>query len=180
MSGRLFAVVGPSGVGKDTLLAGVCGADGPHWVRRVVTRAEASGGEPFEGVSCAEFATCEALGEFALTWRAHGLSYAIPRRELAPLGEGRDVVFNGSRAALERAMAAFPGLAVIHVTAPAAVLAARLKGRGRESAGQIAARLARAVEAIPARLPVIEIVNDSTPEAGIARLRAALQPMRAR
>ena len=180
MSGRLFAVVGPSGAGKDTLLAGIChgrgAAGGPHWVRRAITRPESAGGEPFEGVTEAEFLRREAAGVFALVWRAHGLAYGIPHRELAPLAEGRDVVFNGSRAALAQAAAVFPGLAVIHVTAPAAVLAARLAGRGRESAAQIDARLSRAVDDIPPGLPVIEIVNDGSVQTGIDRLRAALQP----
>ena len=176
MTGRLFAVVGPSGAGKDTLLAGVCRDGGPYWVRRVITRPESAGGEPFEGVTQSSFATREARGEFALIWRAHGLAYAIPKAELAALAEGRDVVFNGSRAALGRAMAAFPGLQVILVTAPTEVLAERLAARGRESVGQIAARLAREVEPMPRGIPVIEVVNDASPEEGIARLRAALLP----
>ena len=177
MTGRLFTVVGPSGAGKDTLLAGACAAeDGPHWVRRVITRPASAGGEPFEGVTQSDFALREARGAFALTWRAHGLCYGIPHEELAPLRAGRDVVFNGSRAALARAGAAFPDLTVIVITAPPDLLAKRLVGRGRESVAQITARLARDVAALPGGLPVIEIVNDGTPEQGIARLRAALQP----
>lgn len=180
MMSRVFVVVGPSGAGKDTLLAGVCTAGGPHWVRRVITRDESAGVESFEGVSRTEFVVREALEAFALVWHAHGLSYGIPHSELAPLAEGRDVVFNGSRAALDRAARVFPNLAVIHVTAPADVLAQRLIGRGRETTREIASRLSRSVEGFPAGLPVIEIVNDGTPEDGIAKLRDALQPMRAR
>lgn len=180
MSGRLFAVVGPSGAGKDTLLAGVCGAGGPHWVRRVITRPQAAGGEPFEGVSQPEFQRREAAGEFALVWRAHGLAYGIPRAGLAPLTEGRDVLFNGSRGALAQAVAALAGLQVIHITAPLPVLAARLAARRREGAEEVAARLAREVTPFPPGLPVIEVRNDTTPEEGIARLRAALQDRKAR
>ncbi|WP_420395017.1 phosphonate metabolism protein/1,5-bisphosphokinase (PRPP-forming) PhnN [Nioella sp.] len=176
MTGRLFAVVGPSGAGKDTLLAGVCAADGPYWVRRAITRPESAGGEPFEGITDAEFERREARGDFALTWRAHGLAYGIPLRELASLDTGRDVLFNGSRAALSQAASVFPDLAVIHISAPAQILAERLKGRGRETLGQIEARMAREVAAIPAGLPVIEIVNDATIDDGVARLRAALRP----
>jgi len=176
VTGRLFTVVGPSGAGKDTLLAGVCAAPGgPHWVRRVITRPESAGGEPFEGVSAGEFARREAQGDFALVWRAHGLAYGIPRAELAALEAGRDVVFNGSRGAMAQAAAVFPGLRVLHVTAPPAVLAARLAARGREDAGDVAARLARAVEPFPAGLPVTEVLNDTTPDEGVARLAAAFQ-----
>lgn len=175
MTGRLFAVVGPSGAGKDTLLAGVCGEDGPHWVRRVITRPEALGGEPYEGVDAAEFARRDARGEFALVWHAHGLDYGIPKAELSPRARGQDVVFNGSRSALGATLAAFPEVMVIHITAPAPVLAARLAERGRETTDQIAARLARVPTPWPAGQRVIEICNDSDPETGIARLRAALQ-----
>lgn len=174
MSGRVFAVVGPSGAGKDTLLAGVCGPGGPHWVRRVITRPATPGGEPFEGVSAAEFRLRQAADAFVLHWSAHGLAYGLPRSEFAPLAGGRDVLFNGSRAMLTQAAAVFPDLCVIHVTAPPDVLAARLAARGRESAAQIADRLARDAP-LPHRLPVITIANDSTPGDGIARLSAALQ-----
>ena len=142
MTGRLFAVVGPSGAGKDTLIAAAAAArPALHVVRRVITRPEAAGGEPFEGVSPTEFAARAARGAFALTWDAHGLSYGIPATIDAALAAGRDVVFNGSRAVLEQAAARYPGLAVLHVTAPVPVLAARLAARGRETAGDIAARL---------------------------------------
>jgi len=170
---RLFFVVGPSGAGKDTLLAGAISVDpGLHWARRVITRPEAAGGEPFEGVSETDFADRLAKGDFALHWAAHGLCYGVPHAEFL---QGRDVLLNGSRAAIAQAMAAFPGLRVIHITAPIAVLAERLSARGRESRDQIAARLSRADLSLPKGLPVIEISNDATPETGIARLLQALR-----
>ncbi|MCA1777207.1 MAG: phosphonate metabolism protein/1,5-bisphosphokinase (PRPP-forming) PhnN, partial [Loktanella sp.] len=140
--GRLFAVVGPSGAGKDTLIAAACRAR-PALVRarRVITRPAAAGGEDFEGVSAAEFARRRAAGDFAIDWRAHGLCYAIPAVIDADLAAGRDVAFNGSRAALAQAVARYPALRVLLVTAPAGVLARRLAARGREDAGRIAARL---------------------------------------
>lgn len=181
MKGRLFFVVGPSGVGKDTLLAGAVAADPRlHWARRVITRPETAGGEPFEGVSAAEFAARLAAGEFALHWQAHGLSYGIAKAELAPLGAGRDVLVNGSRAALGLALARFPGLAVLRITAPPEVLAARLAARGRETAADIEARLQRAAYALPEGLIPIDIANDATPEAGIARLLSAIRAAGAR
>lgn len=169
----LFAVVGPSGAGKDTLIAGarVVRPD-LVVVRRVITRPEAAGGEDFEGVSVAEFATREAAGEFALDWRAHGLSYGIPAAQLDP---ARDVLFNGSRVALPAAQSRFPGLVVVLVTAPIAVLADRLALRGRETAADIAARLERAGFDLPPGLSLRKVVNDGSPEQGITRFLAALQ-----
>lgn len=180
MTGRLFAVVGPSGAGKDTLItAAVAARPGLAVVRRVITRPEAAGGEDFEGVSEAVFDARLAAGDFALHWAAHGLRYAIPAAELAPLAQGRDVLFNGSRAALHAAAALWPGLVVILVTAPAAVLAARLSARGREAPEDVAARVARAAMEIPPGLHVVEVVNDSSAEVGAARFLAALQPVSA-
>jgi phosphonate metabolism protein PhnN/1,5-bisphosphokinase (PRPP-forming) len=174
--GRLFVVVGPSGAGKDTLLAGAVAADPRlHWARRVITRPSSAGGEPFEGVDETEYAARLARGEFALHWQAHGLHYGVPSVELAPLAQGRDVMVNGSRAALAEAQAAFPALTVLHITAPLDVLADRLAARGRETRADIAARLARAAQSLPEGLPVLEVLNDATPEAGITRLLQALR-----
>jgi ribose 1,5-bisphosphokinase len=176
MTGRLFLVVGASGAGKDTLIAGALLADPQlHWARRVITRPAAAGGEPYEAVSEAEFLARQAQGEFALHWQAHGLRYGVPKRELAALAVGRDVVLNGSRGALARALAAFPDLIVIHVTVPLPVLAERLAARGREGRAEIAARLLRARQPLPAGLAVVEVANDGTPEVGIARLLQAVR-----
>jgi len=62
---RIFALVGPSGVGKDTLLARVApGLPGLHVVRRVVTRAPEAGGEDHEAVTPAEFEDQRRAGRF--------------------------------------------------------------------------------------------------------------------
>ena len=176
MTGRVFLVVGPSGAGKDTLLAGAAAADPRlHWARRVITRDTAAGGEPFEGVTESAFQARLQAGEFALQWQAHGLCYGVPYAELRPLQDGRDVLINGSRAALPAALAAFPGLRVIQISAPMEVLADRLASRGRESHADIIARLQRANYALPEGIPAIEISNDATPEKGIARLLYALR-----
>lgn len=176
MSGRVFAVVGPSGAGKDTLLAGAVAATRAlHWARRVITRPQVAGDEPFEGVSPQEFDFLSQAEAFALEWPAHGLRYGIRKTEFSGLGQGTDVVFNGSRAALPLALERFPNLMVLRISAPSKVLAERLAARGRETMAEIEARLARASYEVPEGLPVIDIANDATPEVGIARLLAALQ-----
>lgn len=176
MSGRVFMVVGPSGAGKDTLIAGAVAADPSlHWARRVITRPETAGGEPFEGVSAAEFQARLQSGDFALHWQAHGLCYGVSHGELAARATGRDVLINGSRAALAAAVAAFPGLRVIEISAPLGVLADRLAARGRESHGDILARLQRANHALPEGVVADQISNDGTPAQGIAKLLHALR-----
>lgn len=173
----IFAVVGPSGAGKDTLIAGAV-AQRPDLrvVRRVITRPAGAGGEDFDGVSEAEFVRRRRAGEFALDWPAHGLHYGIPAAQLAGAG---DVIFNGSRAALSRAQAVLPDLRVILVTAPVDVLAERLAARGRESRDDVGARLRRAAYVLPDGILAPVVINDGSVAEGVARLLAALQPERA-
>ncbi|MDB5370304.1 MAG: putative ribose 1,5-bisphosphokinase [Roseomonas sp.] len=181
MSGWLVTVVGPSGAGKDTLLgaARVALAGDPRFVfaRRAITRpAETlahAGAEDHLPLTEAEFATARDAGAFALHWPAHGLHYGIPVSIEADLLAGRVVIANLSRAVLAEAHARYR-LRVILVTAPPAVLAARLAGRGRETVQEITARLARSAP-LPPGLNLTEVANDTTPEEGAARLLAALR-----
>lgn len=173
----IFAIVGPSGAGKDTLIRGALAARPDlRLVRRVITRPTDAGGEDFEGVSPEDFARRAARGDFALAWGAHGLSYGIPKPQTEGPG---DVIFNGSRAALPLAVKAFPGLRVILITAPEIALAARLSARGRETASDIRARLTRATFEMPPGIPFRTVINDAAPDTGVARLLAALQPVSA-
>lgn len=175
---KVFAVCGPSGAGKDTLIDGARAARPDlHIVRRTVTRPSGPG-EDVIGVTQDEFDAIRDAGRFALDWQAHGLSYGIPISALKAAQEGQTVIFNASRAMLNHASGVFPGLRVINVTASARVLAQRLAGRGRETEADIAARLARDIP-LPAGLRVATIRNDGTAEDGIAAFLAALQPVNA-
>lgn len=174
MSG-IYAIVGPSGVGKDTLMEATA-AQRPEveLVRRVITRAQTAGGENFESVSEAEFARRAGRGDFALHWRAHGLSYGIPATVRDRLAEGATLLFNGSRAMLDEAAKAFPGLTVIHVTARTEVLAERLAGRGRETPAEVEKRLQRAAISLPSGLELIEIDNSGSIESAVEALSRVL------
>ena len=167
----LFAVVGPSGVGKDTLMEAARARDPRvHLVRRVITRPAEAGGEDFEAVGAAEFARRLAAGDFVLHWQAHGLSYGIPATVRAPLAEGRPVLFNGSRAALAEAVRVFPELKVIHVTAREEVLRERLLARGRETTDEIEKRLERGRVVPPSGLEMFELDNSGDLESAVTRL----------
>lgn len=168
----LVLVVGPSGAGKDTLLDGaraaLAGDPRFRFVRRIITRPAQAGGEAHEAVTEAAF----AARDFALSWGAHGLRYGIPADIADDLAAGRVVIANVSRGVIADAARRFP-VRVIEVTAPPAVLAARLAARGREAAADIAARLARNV-ALPDGVPVDVVMNDAEVADGIARFVGAL------
>ncbi len=144
-----------------------------RFVQREITRPTDAGGEDHLAVSMAEFSARRDGGAYALAWEAHGLGYGIPADVALDVVAGRVVVVNISRGSIAEAAAQFPTM-VLEITAPAEVLAARLAGRGRESADDIAARLRRAV-ALPAGVPVVRVVNDGTPEDGAALVVAALR-----
>lgn len=177
--GRLIAVVGPSGAGKDTLMDAARKARPDlHFAQRVITRPKRAGGEAFDGVDDFEFQSRLAGGDFAFHWCAHGLSYGVLSNIDDILAAGRDVIFNGSRAALPGIIERYPELRVVLVTAPNAVLAERLSHRGRETQEEIAARLSRSHFETPEGAVVV--VNDGSLEDGVARFLNALSPGRNR
>nr|WP_298168134.1 phosphonate metabolism protein/1,5-bisphosphokinase (PRPP-forming) PhnN [uncultured Pseudomonas sp.] len=164
MGGRLIYLMGPSGSGKDSLLnavrerltdEGVLNAAsaaqaiarrptcGCRIARRVITRSAEAVGEEAVAVSLAEFEREEAAGAFALSWRANGLAYGVPRQIDDWLAAGEDVLVNGSRAYLSRARQRYPELVAVLLRVDGAVLRERLLARGREAPAQIEQRMAR-------------------------------------
>lgn len=176
--GRLIAVVGPSGVGKDTLMRAMVAAEpGLRQVRRVITRPADVAGEGHDPVTEAEFDARHTDGGFVLDWRAHGLRYGIPVGVCMDLASGRDLLVNLSRGVLSEAQARFARFVVLHLTATRAVLAARLAARGREAGHDLAERLAAADQALPNGVgPVIALDTDAPP---VRLARTALTALQA-
>jgi ribose 1,5-bisphosphokinase len=146
MAGRLIYLIGPSGSGKDSLLDAArtrLAERNCRVVRRVITRSAEARGEAARGVSLDEFTQLEAQGEFALSWRANGLCYGIPREIDDWLAAGQNVLVNGSRGHLPATRLRYPDLLVLLLTVEQSVLRVRLQARGRESIVEIEARLAR-------------------------------------
>jgi phosphonate metabolism protein PhnN/1,5-bisphosphokinase (PRPP-forming) len=169
----LVLVVGPSGAGKDALMEGArqrLAAEGLfHFAKRVVTRPLSAGGEDHDGVTVSDFRRIEVAGDFLLSWEAHGLAYGIRRSVEAFRRDGTAVVANVSRSVVERARHDLAPVSVVVVTAPLAVLAARLNQRGRESAPEISSRLARAPAFMPSGDGVFTLSNDRSLDEGVDR-----------
>ncbi|WP_343072348.1 phosphonate metabolism protein/1,5-bisphosphokinase (PRPP-forming) PhnN [Roseibium litorale] len=164
-SGVFVAVVGSSGVGKDSLIAYARQALHPDprfvFVRRTVTRTAYVELEDHDSLSLAAFEDAEALGRFAMTWEAHGLRYGLPSSIHDDMAAGKVVTANISRKMLKMARQVFQRLQIVEITAPTEVRAQRLAARGRESAAAVEARLNRSV--VPVAGPdVVQIENAGT------------------
>lgn len=176
--GILFVVVGPSGAGKDTLMDGARKALSDSgrfgFARRLITRPADAGGEDHEAIDEAGFAALSAAGGLLVSWNAHGLHYGLRASLRDELAQGRHVIANGSRGVLETLARAVPRLIIINVTASPEILAARLALRGRETAADIAARLARTAPQWPEGIETLVVENNGTVEEGVEHLLAAI------
>jgi ribose 1,5-bisphosphokinase len=163
--GRLIYVVGPSGAGKDSVIdwakARVPQGGGFRFARRTITRPAAESGEQHLSLSRRQFETRRARGAYAMAWEANGHLYGVGVEIRGWLGEGLTVVVNGSREYLPRAHRDFPGMEVVHVTAPESALRARLLSRGREESAAVQARLVRGARLNPPEKAVRkQLMND--------------------
>ncbi|NMA96644.1 MAG: phosphonate metabolism protein/1,5-bisphosphokinase (PRPP-forming) PhnN [Phyllobacteriaceae bacterium] len=177
--GVLVLVIGPSGVGKDTLISGARKAlEGDKrfsFVRRFVTRPVDVDLEDHLSMTPEEFAEAREAGRFALTWPAHSLDYALPISLDTDLAIGRVVVANISRHAVAQAVSRYPHCRVIEVSAEISLRAKRLTQRGRENGDQIMARLAREGAPLPANVAPLCIDNSGSIALGVHTFVMALR-----
>jgi len=178
---NLIYIMGPSGAGKDSLLNSLhqemasLGKSLPLiMAQRTITRSHHQSNENHEAVDEASFESLLQSNAFALNWFANGLHYGIRHEQLAPMSKGSWVMVNGSRAYLEQAQLRFPGLTVLHITAPVDVLRSRLLARGRENEKDIEARLCRS-QSLESNPQDLYVINDGRLEDSLTKLKDLLQ-----
>ncbi len=178
MAGGFVLIVGPSGAGKDTLIALARAAladDGRFsFPERVVTRPP-DAFERHDSVTVDEFRAREAAGDWALAWEAHGNCYALTAAARRQAESGLVVVANISRGSVAEARAALPVLAVVEVTAAPEVLAARIAARGRDGdqGAGLASRMRRS-DSAPEVAADLRLINEDAPATAAAKLKALL------
>jgi ribose 1,5-bisphosphokinase len=145
----LVYLMGPSGAGKDTLLAYARARLDPTRVlfaHRYITRPDSAGGENHVALSAIEFEARRAAGLFALSWQSHGYCYGIGTEIDLWRKQGFLVVVSGARSAWLPARQRYPDAIGIMIEASVELRAARLALRGREETAAIRERLDREVQ----------------------------------
>ncbi len=178
----LFYVMGPSGAGKDSVLArarALLPADtSVVFAHRYITRPPEASGENHVALSAAEFAMRRAHGLFAFHWQAHGNHYGIGREIHAWRKAGLTVVVSGSREHFQDVAGVDPDTYPVLITAPAELLRDRLAARGREDEAAAARRLERG-DAYDVHDPrLITITNDGPLDDAAQTLVTALATFR--
>jgi len=145
MSGAWVCVCGPSGAGKDSVIAWareqLAGDSRIIFARRFVTRP-AQPGSDHEPIAPPDFDALLQREQLAWHWQAHGFGYGVARRYAHQVTWGRVVVVNGSREHAAR-LGARPGVHRVLIEAGADQLAERLRRRARDAPESIERRLAR-------------------------------------
>lgn len=145
MRGAWIFVCGPSGAGKDSVIASarqtVSSRKDIVFARRMVTRP-AQPGSDHDPVAEPDFLALLQASGLRWHWQAHGFYYGIAQHYAADVQAGRRVVVNGSRAHVND-LPPSPELRVVQITADQEQLAARLAQRGRDAASAVTERLAR-------------------------------------
>jgi ribose 1,5-bisphosphokinase len=155
-------VMGPSGAGKDSVLArarALIPAGLPvAFAHRYITRPADAGAENHVALSEAEFERLRALDLFVFHWRAHGFRYGIGVEADMWRRAGLVTVVSGSREHFATLDARPFRVVPVLITASPARLEARLRSRGREVPAGVNERLARAtaIDVRPAGLITIE------------------------
>lgn len=185
MSGnsRLIYLVGPSGVGKDSVLTQLkrhhYSDNQPLVAHRYITRPARADDENHIELTEFDFNRRLKSNLFLFHWQSHDYSYAVGVEIKKWLQQGHCVIINGSRQYLEQARQIFPGLMLVWMTVSEDVLRQRLQHRGRENAEEIEARIQRSKKiAVMQADDYLTIYNDRSIEDTVEKLLALVESTR--
>lgn len=151
---KIVLIVGPSGVGKDTLLRNVKDKIQANFVTRYITRIPSADESNFY-IDEKAYEILLNNDFFISGWEAHNNKYAIAKNQII---EGLNII-SISRGSIKDFEKVFDNVITINITLPRNILYERLKIRGRENEKQIQERLNRSYESIDT-LNLIEFIND--------------------
>lgn len=161
--GLLFVLSGPSGVGKDAVMARLREQRFPlRFAVTATTRKRRKGevhGVDYIFVSDAEFDRMIAAGEL-LEWAVvHGSRYGVPRNQVREaVQRGEDILLRVDVQGAATIRSRVPEAVLIFLAPPSVeALIARLRARGTESAEELATRITNAHEELK-RLPEFDYV----------------------
>jgi ribose 1,5-bisphosphokinase len=172
---RLYFLVGPSGVGKDTLLSHLkkhhYSDHQPLVGHRYITRPVREDDENHIELAEFDFNRRKESGLFLFDWKSHGHQYAIGKEARKWVKDGQDVIVNGSRRYLAEARARYKKLVPIWMTVDEEILRQRLRQRGRETDDQIEHRIKRNRELESLKTnDCVFINNDQTIEDSVVQI----------
>jgi len=144
---KLYFLVGPSGVGKDSVLRRLkthyYSDTQPLVAHRYITRPVRHQDENHVELTDFDFQRRSESGLFLFEWTSHGYHYGIGREIKKWLKSGNSVIVNGSRQYLPQARERYKDLVPVWMHVAEDILRQRLLERGREGEEEIETRLQR-------------------------------------
>ena len=148
MTGKWIFICGPSGVGKDSVIAwsitALASQSSIVFARRMVTRTAQPGSDD-EAINEHDFLSLRQSGGLCWYWQAHGFHYGISQHYVSVVSAGGTVVINGSRNHVD-GLSASLDVKRVDITANPEKIKARLAQRGRDTPQAILQRLKRNAE----------------------------------
>jgi phosphonate metabolism protein PhnN/1,5-bisphosphokinase (PRPP-forming) len=174
MKTKIVLLVGPSGVGKDTLIKGAKKElkEDINFVRRYITRKPDKSEKNYYLDEYA-FEILKNSSFFSSTWSAHGNYYGIAKNSIK---KGVNII-SISRSKIKDFEKNYDKVYTINITVPKEELRNRLLSRNRESLEEIEKRLSRSYSNIDAK-NLIEYDNSSEIEKSIKKFTNLLKKIK--
>lgn len=173
--GKLFFLIGPAGVGKDTLLNSLKSKeyvkDQPLVAHRYLIRGAKENDENFIELSNKDYQRRKQAGLFLFDWENEGNPFAVGKEVLLWLEMGHHVIVNGSRRYLSEAQKIYPELIPVWMTVSEDILRKRLSIRARETKKEREHRLQENAELERLKTDrCVSVTNDSKMKKTIQQL----------